>query len=162
MLFTRLLVQQAGRGAAPASYVLPWPCCYRNQTFLHEDDMSALHLTLSVMLKVALPRYEGPHSASGQRGRVHPEQTAGRGRPQTRRVRGMNRAPLLQPDNEMLDDWQNVPQRTVWSILRSSAADHRLSKFKCYLLQSIKMSFNCVYSGICRPASSQGLTISSK
>lgn len=68
--------------------------------FLMDDDMcitmqSLLHLTFSAMLKVALPRHEGPHSSGCQRGRVHPEQTAGRGRPQTRRLRGINCAVLF-------------------------------------------------------------------
>lgn len=63
-----------------------------NKTVLNNDDIHIqMRFAFSAMLKVALPCHEGPHSSGCQRGWVHPEQAASRGRPQTRRVWGINR-----------------------------------------------------------------------
>lgn len=103
---------------------------------------SLLHLTLYALWKVALPCHEGPHRPGGQRGWIHPEQTASRGRPQTCRVWGIHFGNLSCSWNETLklgDEWKCW---TKESIISSSISHRCFSEFKFYPLLRRKNIFS--------------------
>lgn len=135
-------------------YIIAQTGCFTNQNPLKPPlkvfTISLGSLTLYITIKVTLLRYERPHRPGCQRGRVHPQQTASRGRPQTCRFWGMNydvtyrTSDEIKPRNHAGGYCTKKKSKTLWcedfvvvipssSLVRTHWSPiHLRNNFKCH------------------------------